>query len=289
MAKRSIFVMILALALVTMACSININVPLTDVKTGPTKTEEINVPNLADPSAVADVTLGFGAGKLTLSPGAEGSLVSGTAKYNVADMKPEVQVNGDQIIIDTGDLNLKGIPDFGDKLVNEWDLKLGDAPIRLTVKAGAYEGSLDLGGLALQSLEVDDGAADVDLEFSKPNTAEMETFKYTTGASNVKLRSLANANFSNMNFKSGAGDYTLDFSGELKRDATVTIDAGLSSVKVIVPEGVNARLLFDGGMTNVDLSGAWEKSGNQYEQAGSGPRLTINVNMGAGQLTLSNE
>jgi hypothetical protein len=161
--------------------------------------------------------------------------------------------------------------------------------MRLTIDAGAYEGTMDLGGLALQNLEVSDGAADVKLQFSQPNTAEMDIFQYKTGASSVELRSLANANFSNMNFKSGAGNYTLDFSGELKRDASVTIDAGLSSVKVIVPEGVDARLFYDGGLSNVDISGAWEKSGNQYTQPGDGPRLTINVNMGAGQLNLSNQ
>ena len=289
MLERRFFAVILALALVTMACSINLDLPLRDVKTGPTQTDEIIVPDLSTTGAVADVRLGFAAGKLTLSPGAESSLVSGTAKYNVDDLKPDVRVTGDQIRIDTGDLNLKGIPDFGNNLVNEWDLKLGSAPMRLTVDAGAYEGNLDLGGLALQNLEVSDGAADVNLQFSQPNTVEMDTFRYKTGASNVELHDLANANFSNMNFKSGAGNYTLDFSGELKRDASVTIDAGLSSVKVIVPEGVNARVLYDGGLTNVDISGAWEKSVNQYTQPGDGPRLTFNVNMGAGQLNLSNQ
>jgi hypothetical protein len=289
MLTKRIFALILVLTLVTMACGINLNLPLRDVKTGPTQTDEINVPNLSTPGAVANVSLGFAAGKLSLTPGAEGSLVSGTAKYNVEDLKPIVQVNGDQVRIDTGDLNLEGIPDFGNELVNEWDLKLGSAPMRLTINSGAYEGSMDLGGLALQSLEVSDGAAQVNLQFSRPNTVEMDTFQYKTGASSVELRGLANANFSSMEFKSGAGSYTLDFSGELKRDASVNIDAGLSSFKLIVPEGVNAQLFYDGGLTNVDVSGAWEKSGNEYTQAGSGPSLTINVTMGAGDLNLSNQ
>lgn len=289
MLTKRIFALILVLTLVTMACGINLNLPLRDVKTGPTQTDEINVPNLSTPGAVANVSLGFAAGKLSLTPGAEGSLVSGTAKYNVKDLKPIVQVNGDQVRIDTGDLNLEGIPDFGNELVNEWDLKLGSAPMRLTINSGAYEGSMDLGGLALQSLEVSDGAAQVNLQFSQPNTVEMDTFQYKTGASSVELRGLANANFSSMEFKSGAGSYTLDFSGELKRDASVNIDAGLSSFKLIVPEGVNAQLFYDGGLTNVDVSGAWEKSGNEYTQAGSGPSLTINVTMGAGDLNLSNQ
>lgn len=283
---RRLFAIALALALVTMACSINLNLPGRDVKTGPTQTEEINIATPGD--GATDLRLGFGAGKLSLAPGAGGVLISGTATYNVMDLKPEVQVNGSQVRVDTGDLNLNGIPDFRKDLVNEWDLKLGTAPMQLSIDAGAYEGRYDLGGLAIESLEISDGAADVELQFSQPNPVEMGEFRYKTGASSVKLRMLGNANFDTMTFKSGAGDYTLDFSGSLQRDATVTIDAGFSSVKLIVPEGVSARVLFDGGLTNVDISGNWNKSGNQYEQPGDGPRLTINVNMGAGELQLRN-
>jgi hypothetical protein len=116
----------------------------------------------------------------------------------------------------------------------------------------------------------------------------MDTLRYETGASSVRLSRLSNANFERLEFKGGAGEYKLDFSGDLQRDATVTIDAGVSSVVVIVPQNVNARLLFDGGLTNVDLSGAWERDGNDYIQPGEGPRLTINVNMGAGSLELRN-
>jgi hypothetical protein len=288
MISRKIFVVILVLALVTMACGVNVNLPLRDIKTGPTQTEEIRVPGLADPSQVAQVTLGFGAGELKISPGAGSDLVSGIATYNVEDLRPEVSVEGDNVNVDTGDLSIEGIPSFNRDFINEWDLQLGEGAMELIINAGAYKGSLDLGGLALQSLEVNDGASDVDLTFSEPNSGEMGTFLYKTGASNVELRDLANANFEVMTFKSGAGDYTLDFSGELKRDATITLDAGLSNVTVIVPQGVSARVLFDGGLTNVDISGDWEKDGSQYVLDGSGPQLTFNVNMGAGQLELRN-
>jgi hypothetical protein len=288
MRSRKIFAVILVLALATMACGINIDLPIRDVKTGPLQTEPIRVENLSDPAQVADVRIGFGAGRLALSRGSGEALVDGTATFNVEDLRPVVTVNGDQIHIDTGDLNLRGIPYTNDRYRNEWDLQLGTAPMNLSISAGAYEGSFELGGLALESLEVGDGAADVNLNFSEPNVVEMDEFRYSTGASNVELHGLANANFQTMVFKGGAGDYTLDFSGELKRDATITVDAGLSSLKINVPEGISARVLFDGALTNVDLSGAWEKSGNQYTQSGEGPRLTFNINLGAGNVDLGN-
>ncbi|MBN1668909.1 MAG: hypothetical protein JW862_17590, partial [Anaerolineales bacterium] len=100
------------------------------------------------------------------------------------------------------------------------------------------------------------------------------------------LSGLGNANFRSMTFRSGAGDYTLDFSGKLQNDAVVAVESGISRVVIIVPEGVSAKLIFTGGLANVSISGSWEKSGDEYELTGSGPRLLITVDMGAGNLEL---
>jgi hypothetical protein len=45
---------------------------------------------------------------------------------------------------------------------------------------------------------------------------------------------------------------------------------------------------FEGGLTNVSISGEWEKNGDVYTQPGNGPVLTIAVKMGAGRLNLKN-
>jgi len=272
-----------------MACSVTFNLPSNTVTTGQTNTDQINVPIPTNTAETADLTLIFGAGELNLQPGAPDALVSGTATYNVAQFKPEVTTNGNQVTISTGHQDLRGIPNLGNNYKNTWDLKLGDVPMQLNIKAGAYKGVMELGGLSLGSLSVADGASQVKLNFSNPNKVEMDTFRYETGASTVELKGLANANFSDMIFKGGAGSYMLDFSGELKQDATVSVDAGLSSVTIIVPKGVSARVLVDRGLANVDISGDWEKSGSDYSLSGSGPRLTINVNLGAGNLVLRNE
>ncbi len=288
MNRKPTLIALTFLVLATMACGISFNLPVSDVKTGPTQTEEINVALPSDTSTAVDLSLSFGAGVLKLAPGAEDALVTGTATFNVADLKPVVKKDDSTVSIETGDFQLRGFPNFKGKFKNTWDLTLGTVPMNLTINAGAYQGRMELGGLSLQSLKVSDGAADVELSFSEPNEVPMDTMRYDTGASQVKLLALANANVDTLVFKGGAGDYTLDFSGELSRDLNVTIDSGISSVKVIVPQGVSARLFFDGGLSNVDINGSWEKSGNQYTLSGSGPVITINVNLGAGNLVLSN-
>jgi hypothetical protein len=281
------FIPLLIVALATMACGITINLPFENVRTIPTVVEDLTVP-LPESSGSLQLTLAFGAGELYLSPGAETALVEGTATYNVDELKPKVRVDGSSVRVETGNLEVQGLPNFRSRYEHEWDLKLLDTPMDLTINAGAYKGIFDLGGLSLQSLRITDGASDVEVDFSTSNHDVMDTLRYETGASSVRLNRLANANFDRLEFKGGAGDYTLDFSGDLQRDATVTIDTGVSSVAVIVPQNVNARLLFDGGLSNVDISGDWERDGNDYVLNGQGPRLTINVNMGAGNLELRN-
>jgi hypothetical protein len=115
----------------------------------------------------------------------------------------------------------------------------------------------------------------------------MSILRYETGASTVKLIGLANANFSTLNFSGGAGDYTLDFSGDLQRSATATIEAGLCNMILVIPEGVHAAVTVEGGAANVNYGPGWSQSGDAYTQDGEGPTLTILVSIGAGNLTLT--
>jgi len=283
--KRATYLTIIAiLALVSLSCGLTINLPVDQVTTGPTRTDEITIPS--PDSGEVDLTLSFGAGEFKLEDGAGEILVNGTASYNVDDFKPEIIVEENSVRLESGELQIEGIPRVNDKIINEWDLELGDQLMNLEINAGAYQGDFDLGGLSLKTLKISDGAADVRLKFSKPNIIEMESLRYQTGASNVRLTGLANANFATMVFRSGAGDYTLDFSGQLQRDAEVAIESGISQVTIVVPEGIPARVYFEGGLSNVEIHGEWQKSGNDYVLNGSGPTLTISVDMGAGNLVL---
>ncbi len=270
---------ILVLSIASLACGFSVDLPNLP-KAGPEVEESITV---TDPkSDETRLSISFGAGELKLSPGAR-NLVDGTAIYNVDDFKPEIVENGNRIEIKQGNLNR--IPPLED-LRNEWDLKLGNAPMDLVISAGAYEGTLELGGLSLKSLEINDGASNVNLAFSEPNPVEMSIMRYATGASDVTLTELANANFSTLTFSGGAGNYTLDFSGELQRDAVVTIDSGFGNVTLIVPEDVNARVTVEGAAVNINHGSGWAQNGNDYTQKGEGPILTFVVKMAAGNLLI---
>ena len=221
-----------------------------------------------------------------IRPGADVNLIEGSATYNVDDLKPEITIEENRVEITTGDLEIKGIPNFDERLENIWDLKFNTDPINLSIKAGAYQGELDLGGLAIKNLHISDGASDVEVNFSEPNLIEMDALRYETGASNVILRNLANANFQTLVFESGAGNFELDFTGDLQQDGTVLVESGLSNMTISIPEGVSAKVTVRGGLANIGTQGSWSMSGDIYTVSGDGPTLNISVQMGAGNLTL---
>jgi hypothetical protein len=282
---RKLLPVLLVLALSLMACNFSVNLPITNIKTDPMATTEINLPLPADTAQPVDLSLAFGAGTLKIQPGAA-TLVSGSATYNVADFKPVMTMDGSTARIEQGNWHLQGIPDLTN-IKNTWDLSFGSHPINLTIEAGAYQAEYQFGGLALTNLTVKDGASNVKMDFASPNLAEMSLLKYETGASTVSITGLGNANFSNLTFQSGAGNFTLDFSGAFKRDGSVDIQTGVSDTTLVIPSGIPVQLSVEGGLANVTYDSAWSKNGNLYSQEGSGPKLTITVTIGAGNLKLS--
>lgn len=281
---RKLLPYLLILVLGLTGCGFHFSLPITTISPGPLLTDQIYVP-APNTTQTIGLSLAFGAGILKVQPGASG-LVSGTATYNIADFKPAVTSNGSTVRIEQGNWHLTGIPDLSN-IKNEWDLSLGNQPLNLSIEAGAYHAEYQLGGLALANLTVKDGASDVKMNFDSPNLTEMSLLNYETGASNVSLTGLGNANFASLLFHSGAGNFTLDFTGELKRNGSVNIETGVSNTTLVIPSGIPVQLTVDGGLSNVSYGSSWSKSGSRYTQTGSGPQLTIVVHLGAGNLTLT--
>lgn len=272
--------LVLSLAVLVSACGVNAsgsNLP------GPTVTDEIRIP--APDAPAARLTLEFGVGELSLSPGAEDGLVSGTAVYNLPAFKPVIETDGADVFLRQGEAHGNTFVGF-DRVKNEWTLQLGSQTMALDIRAGAYKGTFDLGGLALTSLTVSDGASDVTLDFSAPNLEKMSLFTYKTGASNVTLKNLANAGFVSMVFESGAGNYRLDFGGELQRDASVVIRSGMSNLTLLIPPGPAVTVRVNEGFSNVQVPAGWSKSGNLYTRSGAGAAWTIVIEMGAGNVQI---
>ncbi len=276
------------LILTTSACGVGIDLPFkTEIKTGPTVSESIQISMPAGESPV-NVTLSFGAGKLIVLPNPGDDFISGTATYNVEDFKPEITNQDNNILIKQGNLKLNAVPKINQKIKNEWSLAFSSYPMDLTIKSGAYTGKYEFGGLAITDLHIADGASNVNLTFSTPNPTKMHAFRYETGASNITMEKLGNANFQTMLFESGAGNYQLDFSGSLRQNTSIFIETGLSRLVIIVPQDAPAVAQFEGPLSKVTAKGNWEQVGDEYLQEGQGPSLQFTIETNAGTVTLQN-
>lgn len=278
MSNKLIFFGCLMAVLLTGGCGINSNFSAIQTPS-PEKTESILI---EDTGKLSALTINFGGGEMKLAGGSS-HLVNGTAIYNFPDLKPVVEQKDGRVELKQGNIQFKNIP-ANNGMVNKWNLQIGSTPLALSINAGAYKGIFDLGGLSLTELAIADGACDVTLDFSSPNPQVLQSFSYKTGASNISLLHLGNANLTNFIFDSGAGNYNLDFSGAFSRDGNITIRSGLSNITLTIPEGINASIQIDAGLTNIQVPREWTKVNNTYTQDGSGPRLNILVEMGAGNL-----
>jgi len=268
-------------ALLLTACR---GVTFSEAKIGPNQTETIAVP--APDSDTANLTLRFGAAdQFRLQPGATG-LVQGTVQYNVEQLKPTVTTSGSQVTIEQKLDNLT----FSNQMHNAWDLKISDAiPLALTVEAGAYKGTYDLGGLRLRGLKVQQGAADSTYDFSKPNPDAMDRLSFSSGAASLTVRNLANANAADMRFDTAAGDYTLDFGGTLARTSNVDIHAAATSLTIHVPSGTPMLVQIKGALNDTSQIGFDKIGDQQYANAAwdeAKPHIVVTIDDAIGAVKL---
>lgn len=121
----------------------------------------------ADGVDSVDVDLKLGAGKLTMSGGAE-SLMTGDFSYN-KELKPEIDYKTTKkkgrLQIHQADPSFKAR--FGGHNANKWDVQLNnEIPLDLSVDTGASQSTLHLGDLKLQHLAADIGVGETTIDLS---------------------------------------------------------------------------------------------------------------------------
>ncbi len=249
---------------------------------GSTRTETIDVA-VPDAEGPYRLELTVGAGTLDLSPGAGDKIVQGTVTISDDSLKPEVKISGNKVHIGQSHRHLVKVRDH---FKNDWNLQLGNVPMSLKLGIGAAKGKIELGGLSLTELNVDQGASDFSLSFSQLNARSIDKLSFNAGAARSVLAGLANANAGKMSFKGGAGELRLSFDGELQRDLEVDITAAVGSVTIDVPSGTSASLKMKGALASVSAQGDWSRAGGDYRMSGSGPSIAFNVNVSVGRLEL---
>ncbi len=163
-------------------------------------------------------------------------------------------------------------------------------PFALNVETGASDSVFDLGALPLTRLVIKKGAGKCEVDFPAPNPVEMEEIDIDAGAVTLTMRNLANANFVKMTMDGGAATYNFDFSGELRRDASVKMNAGVSTLKMRIPAATAAKITPGSVLGSLDIGdGLTKKEGAFWTEAavaGNSPVLSISASVALGALSL---
>lgn len=173
---------------------------------------------------------------------------------------------------------------------NTWRLYFSDQkPLDLDLELGAADADLDFSGIPLQRLSLDCGMASATIRFEEDNPIEAERIEIEAGLSSFTAEGLGHARFREFDFDGGAGEFTIDFTGDaLRPGATATLDVGMASLTLRLPDGHPIRLDAPSTfMTRVDIpssmvsigKGRWATPG-----AETGDAFEIDIDAGPGQV-----
>jgi hypothetical protein len=139
---------------------------------------------------------------------------------------------------------------------NIWDVTISTRyPAEMHMEFGACDAEMDLGGIPLEELSLEVGAASGVIDFSQPNPIRMKDLSIDAGASSLELVSLGNARFHEMSFEGGVGSFDIDFRGKYEGESEASIEIGLGSADIIIPHGLAVRIETEGGnwLSSVDF------------------------------------
>lgn len=147
---------------------------------------------------------------------------------------------------------------------SEMRLALSTAvPLDLDLRLGATEARVDAGGLTLNRLRVETGAADATLDFSSPNRSRLRRLDVQLGAAGFVITNLGNANVSYINVEGGVGSVDLDFGGAITEDVTVDANVALGKFTLHLPNEVGVRIEVKKVLASFEHPGLYRR-GNAY-------------------------
>lgn len=136
-------------------------------------------------------------------------------------------------------------------------------PLDLELRLGATEARVDAGGLSLNRLRVETGAADAVLDFSAPNKSRLRRLDVQLGAAGFVITNLGNANVDYITVEGGVGSVDLDFGGAIREDVTVDANVALGKFALHLPSDVGVRVEVKKLIASFEHPGLYRR-GNAY-------------------------
>lgn len=137
-------------------------------------------------------------------------------------------------------------------------------PMDLDLEFGAVKADLDLGGLALRSLDLSTGASESRIAVSEPNPVPMSRAAFEVGAADFTMEHLGNLGAERIDLEAGVGKVSLALDGAWRADARLSVQMGLGALTLRVPEGLGIRIRKDSFLTSFDPEGLVKRGDSYY-------------------------
>ncbi len=214
------------------------------------------------------VSIEFSAGRLAIRPIDEGLLYRLKLRYKKDYFEPVTDLSGNRLHLGVERIRkgFRGIFNWNSSGGgNEFDLELTrEVPMDLHINFGAGSAELDLGGLALTGLEFNTGASESRIKVSAPNREQILKAQFNVGAADFQLEQLGNLNAEDIEINAGMGSFEISLDGSWQRDALISIDMGVGSLELHVPEDLGFQLRKNSFLTSLDGVRNLVKEGNAY-------------------------
>jgi hypothetical protein len=238
------------------------------------------------------VRVDLSGGELRMLPAEEGELYDYSVRYDAARYDVERRFDSAShtlsLRLDGGRGQLRRWADRQDEHARVSLAVARGVPMNVALRLGAVEADLDLGGLAVDQLNVESGASSTSLRFPTPNPRRMRSLQFDVGAASIEVAGIGNANVEHIDVDCGAGSVTLDFSGAWAGDADARLRVRLGTVTLRVPRDVGVRARVDLTLGSFDHDEFRERDGVHYSANWeSAPRhLTLDASMVLGTLEI---
>lgn len=158
----------------------------------------------------------------------------------------------------------------------------------LRLDFGAGRAELELGGMAIRSLELATGASETELAWSSPNRVAAREVRLSSGASRLRASGLGNARAERIRYEGGVGEAVLEFDGAWTRSADLSVQMGLGAVTLRFPRSLGVRIESRSTLSRFSPAGM-ERRGDAWYSAGwdrAAHRLTVRVDAALGAVNV---
>jgi hypothetical protein len=220
-------------------------------------------------SSAHHILVRYGAGRFSLQPTSDPVLYSMQLRYDEERTTPmhEYDAGDRSVMLGVSQQSVRWARNMRAKNAGEMRLGLSrDVPLDLELELGATEARVDAGGLTLNNLRIQTGAASAALDFSAPNRARMRHLDIQLGAADFKILNLGNANVASVRVDGGVGGVNLDFGGEVREDVSVEANVALGKLTLRLPEDVGVRVELQRLLASFDHPGLRKRGGAYYSE-----------------------